>query len=247
MKYAVYSGKYSDERYNMNVHKDYEIIYYASGNGKLSINDKFFNVEKGDIVLVPPNVKHGSTSFGNLSYLSMLGNADGLIHLENFAIFKDNQRGDGLALMQMIQANRYGDQEYFNSLCLAFIHFVLKNVKLSTPIEKAINTIKSQITASLHDSNLDVTYLLNQSGYAEDYIRAHFRKIVGKTPIEFLTELRIKDAISLIKIYQNTMALTDVAISSGFDDYIYFSRKFKQVVGVSPSVYKKSILSENKD
>ncbi len=246
MKYAVSSGSYSKERYNINVHKDYEIIYYSCGKGKLNIEDKFFNVEKGNIVVVPPNTKHGSISFDGLAYLSIVGNVDGLIHLENPAIFKDNEKGDGFALLQIIFANRFGDQEFFHSLCLAFIHLVLKNVKITTPIEKTVNTIKSQITANLHDSNLNVTHILNDSGYAEDYIRAHFRKIVGKTPVEFLTELRIKDAISLINIYQNSMSLMDIAISCGFDDYIYFSRKFKQVVGVSPQAYKKSLLINNK-
>ena len=246
MNYGTSVGSYSKDRYNINIHKDYEIIFYSSGVGKLNIEDKFYSVEKGTIVVVPPNTKHGSISIDNLRYISILGNVNGLIHLESPAILKDNQNDEGLSLMQMIQANRHGDQEYFNSLCLAFIYYVLKNIKVSNPIEKAVNTIKSQISARLHDSNLNVTDLLNQSGYAEDYIRAHFRKIVGKAPIEFLTELRIKDALTLIKLYQNTMSLMDIANSCGFDDYIYFSRKFKQVVGLSPQAYKKTLKETQK-
>ncbi len=147
----------------------------------------------------------------------------------------------------MIFANRYESQEYFDSLCLAFIHFVLKNVKITSPIEKTVKKIKRQMASKFHDSDLNVTELLKQSGYAEDYIRAHFKKIVGKTPIEYLTELRVKHAKALINIYQNSMLLIDVSFNCGFDDYIYFSRKFKQVFGVSPNTYKKSILTEAKD
>lgn len=245
MNYATSSGKYRQDRYNMNQHKDYEIIYYCSGSGKLNVGEKFFSVEQGTIVVVPPNTKHGSISLDNLAYISILGNPNGLIHVESPVICKDNERGDGLSLLKIIQANRFGDPEYFNSLCTSFIHLVLKNIKINSPMEKAVNKIKSQISSHLNDSNFNVTALLNQSGYAEDYIRAHFRKIVGKTPVEFLTELRIKEATTLIKLYHNTMSLMEIANSCGFDDYIYFSRKFKSVMGVSPQSYKNSLLKDN--
>ena len=97
---------------------------------------------------------------------------------------------------------------------------------------------------SFHDCDFNVTELLKQSGYAEDYIRMCFKKTVGKTPVEYLTNLRIKHAKTLINIYRNSMPLTDVSFNCGFDDYIYFSRKFKQVVGVSPHAYEKSILND---
>lgn len=245
MKYIPYSGNYSKEKINFHKHdKGYEIFLYASGTGKLNIDGKFYEAKKGMIVIMPPNIIHGSISIDNLSYVAILASDDEFLHLDTPIIVKDNEKNDGLALMQMILSNRYDDSEFFNSLCHAFIHFILKNVKITNPTEKAVNKIKSQITANLHDSNLNVAYLLNQSGYAEDYIRANFKKIVGKTPVEFLNELRIKNAISLIKIYKNTMPLMDVAISCGFDDYIYFSRKFKEITSLSPQAYKNLILSD---
>ena len=245
MNYISYLGAYSQERINFHQHKDYELFIYTSGKGKINIEGQFREVEQGMIVVMPPNIMHGSLSFDNLRYLAISGKGDELMHITSPVIFKDNERGDGYSLLQMIFANRYGEKEYFNSLCLAFIHFVLKNVKIESPIEKVVNKIKSQMTAKFHDSDLNVTDLLNESGYAEDYIRAHFKKITGKTPIEFLTELRIKHAKTLINIYQNSTPLIDIALNCGFDDYIYFSRKFKEVVGISPKAYEKSILADN--
>ncbi len=246
MNYISYLGTYSKEKINLHKHKNYELIVYSSGKGKINIEGQFYDVNKGMIIVVPPNVMHGSISYDNLRYVAISGEIDELMHIDSPIIFKDNERGDGLSLMQMIFANRYDNQEYFNSLCSTFIYFVLKNVKVTNPIEKTVNKIKRQMALRFNDSDFNVTELLKQSGYAEDYIRAHFKKIVGKTPIDYLTELRIKHAKDLINIYQNSTPLIDISLNCGFDDYIYFSRKFKQVVGVSPSDYKKSILTDNK-
>ena len=247
MGYTTSFGTYRSDRYNTNVHKDYEIIYYVAGEGRSHVGESFFDVKKGTIVIVPPNTKHGSISFNDLQFKSLIGNSNGLLHLENFAIFKDNERGDGLSLMQMIQENRYGEQDFFHSLCIAFIHFVLKGITISDPIENAVNHIKNQMITKFHDSDFNATELLNQSGYAEDYIRAQFKKIVGRTPVQFLTELRIKHATTLINIYQSSTPLSDISINCGFDDYVYFSRKFKKIVGISPIAYQKSLLIDKKE
>ena len=241
MNCISYTGCYSNEKINFHKHKKYELYIYSSGKGKINIEGNVYDAERGMIVVMPPNTMHGSISYDNLRYTAILVNSDELLHIDTPIIFKDNERGDGFSLLQMIFANRYESQDYFNSLCLAFIRFVLKNVEITNPLEKTINKIKRQMVSKFHDSDFNVTELLKQSGYAEDYIRAHFKKIVGKTPVEYLTELRIEHAKTLINIYQNSMPLINISINCGFDDYVYFSRKFKQVVGVSPNAYKKSI------
>ena len=242
MSFISYKGSYSKEKINFHQHKEYELYVYASGNGKLNIEGKERDVEQGIIVIMPPNILHGSLSYDNLGYIAIKGKCDELLHIDTPIIFKDSEFNDGLNLLKLIFANRDGDKEYFNALCLAFVNYALKNVKVESPLEKAVNKIKSQMSINFQNSNFNVTTLLNDSGYAEDYIRTNFKKLVGKTPVEFLSELRINHAKTLISVYQNSTPLIDIAISCGFDDYIYFSRKFKQIVGVSPIKYKNLII-----
>ena len=243
MKYIVSSGGYSSEQYNVHEHKDYEIVYYISGCGTLWVDGNQINVKKGNVLIIPPRVKHSSKSTENLRFMSIIGNSDGLLHLTSPVVFLDDENDDGFSLSQMVLGNRYGNQEFFNALCRAYILYVLKKVKISSEIEKAVYEIKKKITVNFCDSSFDVTATLNESGYAEDYIRFNFKKILGKTPVELLTEMRINNAKSLINVYQNSMSLLDIAIHSGFDDYIYFSRKFKMLSGMSPQSYKKKVLS----
>ena len=56
---------------------------------------------------------------------------------------------------------------------------------------------------------------------------------------EFLTEIRIKHACFLIDIYHDELSLAEISERCGYLDYIYFSKKFKSIMDVSPREYKK--------
>lgn len=243
MKYIITTGGYSKEKFNLHKHKLYEIVFYASGTGRVQLDGSQYEIKKGDFLIVPPNVIHSSISYDNLRYISVIGNSDGLIHLTAPCIFSDDEKSEGETLAQMILENRYGNEEFASALVRAYVVFILRKIEMSSDIERAVYKIKKEISANFYDSDFDVTKVLNESGYAEDYIRAAFKKIENKTPVELLNEMRINNAKVLIKIYQNSMSLLDIAIHSGFDDYIYFSRKFKMLSGMSPQSYKKKVLS----
>ena len=42
-------------------------------------------------------------------------------------------------------------------------------------------------------------------------------------------------------IYINSMSLNEISEKCGYTDYVYFSRKFKQVMGMSPRNYIKTL------
>ena len=75
MSYISYFGAYSKEKVNFHKHKDYELFIYSSGKGKLHIEEKVYDAEQGMIVVMPPNVEHGSISYDDLRYVAILGNS----------------------------------------------------------------------------------------------------------------------------------------------------------------------------
>lgn len=66
----------------------------------------------------------------------------------------------------------------------------------------------------------------------EQYSKS-FKKMTGRTPTEYLTELRIARAQQLLQ--ETPLTVKEVALRTGFDDPFYFSRRFKQATGRSPS------------
>ena len=103
---------------------------------------------------------------------------------------------------------------------------------------KAVQEIVFEISQGSFDSQIDLALILSESGYSEDYIRSCFKKITGKTPNEFLTDIRIKNACFLIDIYKNKISLSEISERCGYLDYIYFSKRFKSVMGMSPREYR---------
>ena len=219
-------------------HKDYEIIIYTNESGITTVNGKSYNVSPGKIVIVPPGYVHSSSNATeNFERIYIMGDFSQFILPDCPTLILDNSEKEGLYLANMIYNNRYNNQEYITALINAFLHFLLQNIKLDDKIYLTVKNISEFIISNFHDYDINLHTLLESSGYAEDYIRSQFKKITNQTPIEFLTKIRINHARYLIDIYKNTYSMTEIAEKCGFDDYAYFSRRFKQITGVSPKKY----------
>jgi len=220
------------------MHKNYEIIVYTDGCGIFRSDKRNIEVAPGKIIIVPPGTEHNSTIVGEkFERIYINGEFNHIFRLNSPAVIFDNSKREGLELAKMIYNNRFANQEYVTALINAFTHFLLDRVKIENEIFAAIKNIVDEITDNFYRYDIDVCSLLKKSGYSEDYIRAQFKKVTGKTPVEFLTEARITHACYLIDIYKNFVPLTDISERCGYIDYVYFSRRFKQIMGVSPHKY----------
>ena len=66
-----------------------------------------------------------------------------------------------------------------------------------------------------------------------------FSREVGISMTEFIHQARINEAIKYFNMTE--MSVSEVAVAVGFQDFAYFSRLFKKVVGKSPKEYCKSV------
>lgn len=70
------------------------------------------------------------------------------------------------------------------------------------------------------------------------YLRAVFKKEIGITIGDYITQYRMQKAKELLA--NNTMRLADIAEKIGYNDAGYFSKSYKKFYGYSPSEYEKS-------
>ncbi len=69
------------------------------------------------------------------------------------------------------------------------------------------------------------------------YICKLFRQYTGKTVLKYVNEMRVRKAEEML--LSSDRSVTEIAYATGFPDFNYFSRIFKQVMGVTPSQLRK--------
>lgn len=73
-------------------------------------------------------------------------------------------------------------------------------------------------------------------GYVSSYISLLFRQSYQVSPSEYLTQIRMQKARSMMKEHPDMM-MREIAESVGFKNQHHFSRIFKKMEGVSPTEY----------
>ena len=91
------------------------------------------------------------------------------------------------------------------------------------------------INANYRLNSLSVPQICKIAGISATSFRALFRKHYQKTPLEYITDLRLEYGRNLIS---SGMSIEGAAAESGFNDPKYFARTVKKHFGCTPSKLK---------
>lgn len=93
-------------------------------------------------------------------------------------------------------------------------------------------------------SQLAETYHIN-----ETYLSHVFKKQTGKSLMNYIAQIRMEKASQLIAMSQNGSSARFYVIAQqvGYEDYSYFVRVFKKVIGMSPREFYKKVVQERGD
>ncbi|MBA6234046.1 MULTISPECIES: AraC family transcriptional regulator [unclassified Colwellia] len=67
-------------------------------------------------------------------------------------------------------------------------------------------------------------------------LERRFKKFLGKTPKQFINEVRLENARRLL--IETNIAIATIANNTGFGDHSYFSRQFQKLFEQSPSAFR---------
>ncbi|MGK5652329.1 AraC family transcriptional regulator [Brevibacillus formosus] len=116
------------------------------------------------------------------------------------------------------------------------LHLIWSHAERQTAVETS--SVVNQTISYMHTNYaepISLDDLANRAGLTPRYYTEVFKKKVGKSPIEYLTSCRMEHAKTLLR--ESNKRLREVAHLVGYTDEFYFSRRFKQQVGVSPTVF----------
>jgi len=84
--------------------------------------------------------------------------------------------------------------------------------------------------------NISCEHLAELCGISYSYFQRIFSQKYGISPKRYIIQLKVNYASDLLKSGEYSVSQT--AEMSGFDDLYFFSRQFKEYVGMSPQKYK---------
>ncbi len=241
------------------IHDHCEILLRKEGSGILTIEGQETVVSAGSIAYIPAGVRHSDQALepsrnGHLTFapVSSLPSSFRLLHDEDHRF----EQVFDLAADAMLQAGSSSHSlqsgstspEGRNHLAFAYslgdtLFLLLQNWcdTLQPEANSAVETIDRQIRLRFAEPDFDLTAEIARTGYSVGYFRSIFRDQIGRPPQAQLNHIRVEYAKSQMQIYQDAVPIKIISANAGFLDPYYFSRLFKQMVGVSPKEYLASL------
>lgn len=263
-KFKILIGDFSPSNVDTAIHEELEIKLQISGTSMVCVDEEFFILEKGDVLVVNPLQLHSSVvneAKSDSKYLliivdlgfcddSFFANdlnlrkkllADG-VRFNN--VFKSNLKLASIIQQVFVEFQREGKYHEILIKCLLYELLVYlfreseKNVVKTERKKQSIDVVFPAIKYMLENFSQQITLdeLSDLCGLSKYYFSRVFRKVMGQTPMNYILSLRINYAKMLLK--SANCNLDVVASKCGFVDISYFSNVFKKAVGVPPSVYR---------
>lgn len=253
----AYQFKGIKQEFPNHFHEFYVVGFIEKGCRFLSCNHKEYHVDKNDLLLINPYDNHFCRQIGTeaLDYRSIHINPERMKRLSEVIIGKDrlpvfrenvipNYTGvqELKKLHQLISTKEDSlEKETYFTLFLEDILKQYADYGLTEPVNiLGIDQLCSYIEA--HYAEKLSLELLSQLSHMNQFtLIRHFTKVKGVTPHQYLTTIRVGEAKKLL---EQGAAPIEVALNTGFSDQSHFSRKFKNLIGVTPKQYQAIFQSE---
>ncbi len=148
---------------------------------------------------------------------------------------------------QLMIANRLNDCSTAEQLRSVLRESVFELLSDCMPVQKSgkkqilMQRIEQYLTDNYQNTGLTVDDIARELYFENSYLRRTYKSMTGMTIINRLEEIRLSRAKELLKTGE--IVQSEIALLCGFSDQYYFSKRFKQVCGETPTEYKNRMLT----
>ncbi len=243
----------------------HRLNYIVSGFPTYSYGNTSVELEPGCMVYLPPNMTLSFPQGEAVELLFVNFEVGALDLLVDFKIFMESLFNDlhihdrGNNLYNMLRRMQYiGEhneicagleiQNLFENLFLHMIRFSNRFQKSSAytesyDVNNNLNRAMHYINTNLHH-NFKLSEMSDSLHVSENYLYKIFKSQTGKSPTEFISELRMDMAKAALSNFD--LSVKAIASHLGYPDVPRFSNTFKKYYGISPRDYRKNLLAEHR-
>ncbi len=250
---------------DFHLHDAFEIYFLLSGDVNYFVENKIYELKKGDIMITNKYEIHKPSFMSNKTYeriyIQFSNEIPDMYSTKDFNLlqcFNDRQKGE----RNRIELNRSRQEEFLellkglgkaslkkqkSDIILRNTYFIQLLVLLNnafssaspidkhTEMSKRILLILNFINENLQ-SDLSLETIEQKFFINKYYLSRLFKKNTGMNLSQYIIYKRLARAKELLS---EGHSATDVCYMAGFNDYSNFFRMFKRVIGIPPGQYKK--------
>lgn len=234
--------------------RDHYLIHHVlSGKGYFETRGKSYHLKQGDTFLIYPNMEacyraddeepweYTWVGFDGNDAFYLLNHTDFSEEspvLEQAAISEEIERN--IRMVYEAKGGTFCDAVSMTGALYSMIAMLMENssaeAKQKNPqtdrVEQAI-----QYIAEHYSYPITIEDIAGYTGVCRSYLYRMFRKVLKKSPKDYVEEYRIRQACQLLR--ETDLPITTIAHSVGYEDNLYFSKAFKKCKGQTPSRYRK--------
>lgn len=268
-----YFEYYRGYRFKGETHDFWEFIYADRGALSVRAGDTEFTLRQGQLALHPPGEFHAVATAGNAAANAIVVSFDcvseelrllcghvinvsmnerpllsGIVN-EARSVFSNDLGDPGLTrLTRRDEGWDFGAEQYILLMLETLLIRLIRRAEPAVsraPESRHAGAEYFAIAADYVERNLDSSFsvdtLSEVAGVSPSHLERLCRRATGMSVIQFCRARRIERAKELLR--EGQLSVTAIAAATGFTSVHYFSRTFKDVVGMSPREYVKSIKS----
>ena len=249
---SISSSKYEDDWTSFpHSHQFTEIFFVKSGTGYMQIENESVPVETNSLVLIGAQVLH--TEFSNpsdpLDYyvLGVEGLKISTDRPVEYSIVNSSANASSIRLcFESILREMHSRQNCYEEICQHYLAILILLIcrrdhvsyELVDPqnSSRECHKAKRYIEENYHDK-ITLSTLADNCNITKYYLSHQFAALYGKSPIAYLTEVRISAAKDLLTTTNHS--IEEIASNTGFSSSSYFSQTFQKICHMSPQQYRK--------
>ena len=248
-------------RYEAHNHSAVEILLTLEGTVTYTVEDKLYQVRKGEILIVPPDTLHSlSMGEGSSRYL-FLFEPDAIMSMRDIKYMasyfnKPFHLRDGsdahVRIRELLLRARdaYEKREMmWNTVCYSCILRIyatlgqqyLSGVRPRT--DDGLRNMDSEVITAVmtyinnhYREELSLEDVARFAGFSRYYFSRSFKRQTGYSFKDYLCQKRLQVAMDLL--IRTNHSMRDVAIESGFGSVATFNRVFREKKGCTPTQYR---------
>lgn len=218
------------------------IGYRVNGESTFTDENKTIRVRKGDLLFTPPGVPYQYRAEDEEIIIVHLLLPEtekwdfDLVHFWDTAEAVQKFR----KLLNVWNEEKPGFQLRANGILYDILADVREQASRHSVIrdsrEKNLLQALEYLHRNYYRSELCIEDIAAASNISGTYLRKLFQKYRGISPLKYISNLRIKKAMELLRADDTPVSV--IASTVGFSDPLYFSRVFKNATGQSPTEFR---------